>query len=175
MRKILSQLCAKIKEYHKKGVPLNSVNAKYLAKRVDPALLPSGLLPETYSPQLAQWALQSWEQAVEHAAADLVLPCAGLCGDKYKDTLLQSHCCCSAPALERLVRTWTDSAESETLPLAIKQLADHVRISWEAFNLFDLDRSGTIDQDEVATMLGALGKKVTEQEIQAMVSESCPH
>ena len=47
----------------------------------------------------------------------------------------------------------------------------HVLSSWEAFKLFDLDMSGAIDQREVSTMLGALGKKVTAEEVEAMVLE----
>ena len=41
----------------------------------------------------------------------------------------------------------------------------------EAFNLFDLDCSGTISREELTTLMKNLGQALTDEEIDAMIDE----
>ena len=42
---------------------------------------------------------------------------------------------------------------------------------WQTFNLFDKDRSGSIDKEELGEVFKSLGQHYTEAELQEMVDE----
>ena len=75
---------------------------------------------------------------------------------------------CRSPFVQRqqcCACDWIGFAEAVGKAVATDTLAEYKK----AFNLFDKDGSGSIDSDELITVMKSLGVEATEEEVETML------